>query len=73
MKSNLHRTTEVISAWSVAPMMERKPRPTDVREFSQMQKAPQQRVYTLIKESSKVANYPRTHTHRHGSLSMVVV
>jgi dynein heavy chain len=53
LKHNFHKAKDVIRQWAEAPMVDRKQRPTDIKEFLQLQKAPQAKVYGLVKESSK--------------------
>jgi len=53
LKHNLKRARDVINQWSESPMLERKRVPADIKEFMQMQKNPQTKIYGLVKDSSK--------------------
>ena len=63
LKHNLKEAKEVIGHWSEAPMVERSLRPTDTKEFVQLQKNPQTKVYALVKEASKELANLLKHTH----------
>lgn len=63
LKHNYGKARSVIGNWSESPMVERKPRPTDIKEFLQMQKNPQSKVYGLVKDSSKELQSLLKHSH----------
>ena len=63
LKHNLHLATEEIAKWAESPMLERKQRPTDLKEFLSMQKNPQTKVYAMIKDSSKELQHLLKHSH----------